>query len=222
MDYKKLYEESQEENEKLSSQIDMKMICLTKADIVIEELKEVIKKQTEENAELEKRWEEHTDDIVETYFANSGNADITQKELDNLNEQIEDGITLKIITDTWKWCYGENMNEEHPGFIEKMKDGGDKLEDSDEEDSDEESEDEDDSDEDDILDSNEILIRKFLKRNDLTFSKKQDNDLTTLNKKYSHYKIKETSINYIVQFGLHDNVGLGYSSVCKKLIFKKP
>jgi hypothetical protein len=30
-------------------------------------------------------------------------------------------ITLKKIVDTWEWCYGENMNEEYSGFIEKLK-----------------------------------------------------------------------------------------------------
>jgi len=49
----------------------------------------------------------------------------------------DDGLTLKEITDTWKWCYGENMNEEYSGFIEKLKKDNPKLqvqEDSDEED----------------------------------------------------------------------------------------
>jgi len=50
-----------------------------------------IKKENEElkekNAELEKKWEEHTDSIVETYFANTGCADITHKELEKLKEK---------------------------------------------------------------------------------------------------------------------------------------
>ncbi len=56
---------------------------------LIEKLKEENAELKKENEELEKRWDEHTDDIVETYFANSGNADITQKELDNLTEYAE-------------------------------------------------------------------------------------------------------------------------------------
>jgi FtsZ-binding cell division protein ZapB len=54
---------------------------------MIEVLVEENEKLKEKNTELEKKWEEHTDSIVETYFANTGCADITHKELEKLKEK---------------------------------------------------------------------------------------------------------------------------------------
>ena len=81
MDYKKMYEEVKQvvENEykPTMKQIDEKLTDLVKEN---EKLKE-------KNAKLQKKWEEHTDSIVETYFANTGCADITQKDLDKLKDE---------------------------------------------------------------------------------------------------------------------------------------
>ena len=53
----------------------------------VDKLEEKNAELEKKNAELEKKWEEHTDSIVETYFANTGCADITHKELEKLKEK---------------------------------------------------------------------------------------------------------------------------------------
>jgi len=69
---------------------------------MIEGLVEENEKLKEKNAELEKKWEEHTDSIVETYFANTGCADITHKELEKLKEK---NAELNMVEDLFnKYC----------------------------------------------------------------------------------------------------------------------
>tara|TARA_R100000655_G_C2972118_1_gene190519 strand:- start:583 stop:1188 length:606 start_codon:yes stop_codon:yes gene_type:complete len=68
-------------------QVECAIDKMEKVDKKNAELEKKNAELEKKNAELEKKWEEHTDSIVETYFANTGCADITHKELEKLKEK---------------------------------------------------------------------------------------------------------------------------------------
>ena len=138
--YHEKVKELEKDNEELKQEIEElsegdfvdQQLEIGGIEMTLSELVEKYEKLNEENAELEKRWEEHTDDIVETYFANSGNADITQKELDKLKKDNEEKARLiheflklneenKKLKETVKMSFitglraGENMRDNWSG-----------------------------------------------------------------------------------------------------------
>ena len=82
--------------------------------------KTLYEKSQTANEKLQKQWEEHTDTIVENYFADTGCADITHKELDKLKEENDE---VKEELEGWKSARDDDIRE----AIGSMKEENDEL-----------------------------------------------------------------------------------------------